>query len=240
MAKPFVWIALDDIQDESLGVIGMLDAVEGDFGFKVNLDFVLEGGLEHARSSLATKRKIFVDLKMWNGQRTMARVFTMCDDAGISVVNTYALAGGEGTTREEGWELKQAIAKYREKRPGSMMQIYAVTILSHYGEDYVNRFFGDDLVTVVELLTEESIDAGADGVIMSGSMAEKLAHLDVKKVLTGYRPDWYQDDRHSESFTPQNIAGLSDIEIVCGSPIMKSDDPVEALKRVLAELPDLG
>lgn len=239
MAKPFVWIALDDIQDESLGVIGMLDEVEGNFGYKVNLDFALEGGLEHARKILGTKRKVFVDLKMWNGQRTMARVFTMCDDAGISVVNSYALAGG-APSRERGWELRKAIETFRTNRPGSMMQIYGVTILSHYGEEFSSRFFGDDLGTIVDHLTEEANDAGVDGVIMSGSLAEKLAHITFKRVLTGYRPDWYQDDRHSESFKPNDLKGLSNIEIVCGSPIMKSEDPVEALKRVLAELPELN
>lgn len=241
MAKPFLWIALDGIGSHRLNLVRELDAVEGDFGFKINLDYVLTDGIENAFRSLRARKRVFVDLKMWNGSRTMASVFRMCADVGVAAVNAYAFAGG-GDSREAGYELKKAIDDFRSWRPVSPLQIYSVTILSHYGEQYALRMLGGSLEDWIADLTKESVNAGVDGVIMPGSFARDLAQYRVRKVLTGYRPDWFKDDRHSESFTSDDVKGLKNYEIVCGSPIMRNKDmnPVDALRRVLEELPDLG
>jgi len=239
MAKPFVWIALDGIETDKLDIIRALNAVEGNFGYKINLDFVLTHGIEDALRSLDARKRVFVDLKMWNGNRTMSSVFRMCADIGVSAVNAYAFAGG-GDSREAGYELKKAIDDFRSWRPFSPLQIYGVTILSHYGEEYTFRMHGGALVDMIASLTEESVRAGVNGVIMPGSFARDLVQYRIRKVLTGYRPNWYHDERHSESFEPDDIRGLSAVEIVCGSPIMNSKDPPAALQRVLDELPSIG
>jgi len=78
--KPFLFVALDDLdkkENQTLGIAGKFSGIEANFGFKVNLDYLLnpEKGL---RTTLAPiqqlGRPVFTDLKMWNGTRTMASV----------------------------------------------------------------------------------------------------------------------------------------------------------------------
>ena len=116
------------------------------------------------------------------------------------------------------------------------MRIYAVTLLSHYDEEYCRRHFGRTRTEETRLLAEEGVQAGADGVILSGDLCEEAAHLGTLRVLTGSRPEGADDDRHETPTRPEAIAGLMDVEAVCGGPIMGTEDPVEALASMLRSL----
>ena len=234
--QPFLWVALDGLSEDvnmTATIAAELEAVDGNFGFKVNLDYALEHGLGEVTNF--TKRPVFADLKIWNGSRTMAEIFVKCHDAGIAVTNAYAFAGGSDT-REAGQELRKAISEFRRKRPDSKLQIYAVTILTHYGAQYAQRMFGRSLADIVKMLAEESVHAGADGIIMPGTLLKHVRDIPLKKISPGYRPLWFGDARHSESYSASEIAEGDNVEIVCGSPIMQNRTPALALKLLLAEL----
>ena len=97
--KPFLFVALDGLagkEKETMEVAERLSDVEGPFGFKVNLDYLLKRGLEGLASSLREvlqlDRPVFTDLKMWNGTRTMRSAIEMLVDNGVDYLNVYALA----------------------------------------------------------------------------------------------------------------------------------------------------
>ena len=228
---PRLWVALDGLttkQSETIAKANQLHKeVEGDYGFKINLDFVLQSGIEEA-IALLPRRPIFVDLKMWNGARTMAQVFCDLNHAGVFATNAYAFAGDE---------LAKAIRVFREKTQGrSALRIYAVTILTHYNDVYTMRLWVKILRELVPELVSEGIKAGADGVIVPGTTLRVLGP-EVCKIMPGLRPAWYhRDDRHEQEYTPEDIVGRLDVEAVCGGPIMNNDDPVAALRRILREI----
>lgn len=230
MPKPYLWIALDGLaaaEERTIDLAHQLHReVEGNYGFKINLDYVLRRGIGHAVQDLP-ERPVFADYKMWNGSRTMAQALLDCHSVGVSATNMYALAEDE---------FAKAVKMYREKAgPTAHMRIYALTVLTHYDDRYAIRRFSDTMETIVERLANVGMRAGADAVIMP--RIERLGHLRFAKVHPGCRPgEFKKDGRHKYDYRPEEVAGLSDVEVVCGGPIMDNDDPPSALKAMLQAL----
>lgn len=245
MPKPFVWVALDGLtanDNEALSLARHLsESVEGDFGFKVNADWIMKVGFNANPLSLLPKRPIFVDLKLWLGARTMTEILCMVDDAGAAATNMHALAGHSNPTLRDPralGELTKTITNFRRLRPQSTLRLYAVTVLTHYGSVYCEREFGRRMPEEVLHLVHEARNAGVDGVIMPGT---QLATIDaagmgnILKVFPGTRWGSYADERHEQEIHPAAVRGRDDIELVCGSPITKSGkNPLKALLELFS------
>ncbi|HYF29168.1 MAG TPA: orotidine 5'-phosphate decarboxylase / HUMPS family protein [Candidatus Paceibacterota bacterium] len=234
---PFLWVGLDGLvrdRVETRAIAAELASVPGNFGFKVNLDYALAVGIGNLRRGPLKERPLFVDLKMLNGARTMTQILIALAHEGVTATNAYALAGGGESYG--GDELARSIAELRRQFSSTRMRVYGVTVLTHYGEAYSTAHFRAPLGKVVRMFAEECVTAGADGVIMPGTQLKEVEHLRILKVLPGIRPSWYRDTRHEQETAPEAVAGRSDIEVVCGSPIMKDRDPAAALTRILAAL----
>ena len=234
--EPFLFVALDDLdkkEKETLGIAEQLITVEGPFGFKVNLDYLLKGGLVGLRSSLGNVqqlgRKTFTDLKMWNGTRTMRSVIEVLVNSEVDYLNVYALAD----------DLLPSAVKIAE---GSKTKILAVTILTHYGEDYCKKWFQRSLQETVKLMAETAHDRGCHGIILPGTTLWVVRDLRFEKINPGLRFEWYpEDDRHKQKITASEAVKGGATGLVCGGPIMKSQEKVgissvEALKRVLDDM----
>lgn len=207
-------------------ILSDLADIGSEFGIKVNLDYMLRLGDHNALYSLrryAPVRQIFVDLKMWNGKRTMVDVAKMMVDKEVDFFNVYALADSE-------------IPPVVEVTRGTKTKVLAVTILTHYDDAYCRRHFQRTLGETVEHLGQTALDAGCDGIILPGTTLDAVAHLNTIKVVLGVRPKWYKDTRHSEEIEPSAAKEKGADIIVCGGPIIKAEDPVEAMKKILAEL----
>ncbi|MGB8527445.1 MAG: hypothetical protein WCD75_11515, partial [Rhodoplanes sp.] len=171
---------------------------------------------------------------MWHEASTMTRVFEECHHAGFAAVSAYALAGGR-TVEEEGAELKSAIASFKDVVGTTGLQIYAMTVPTHYADRYCRRHFGKSIHLQVRAMCLEASEAAADGVIMP-ALLHAVEDISLKKILPGMRPKWFQDTRHKHEYQPEVIAGMENVEGVCGRPIYTSDDKVGALKRILEAL----
>jgi len=127
---------------------------------------------------------------------------------------------------------------YETVRGETQLRIYAVTVLSHYTDEYCKRQFGISTIRgAVRKFAQEGVEAGVDGIILPGTTLSVVEDMDVLKILTGLRPDFYQDQEQEQQYRPEDVAGRNDIEVVCGSPIMESSlNPVDALNRVLSGL----
>ena len=88
--SPFLWVALDGLlqhEEETVDLAFTFDReVSGNYGFKVNLDYVLKRGLGQARTSLPD-RPAFVDLEMWHEASTMTRVIASSSVAALVPVS---------------------------------------------------------------------------------------------------------------------------------------------------------
>lgn len=227
--KPLLLIALDDLagkEEKTLKVAEQLSKVEGNFGFKVNLDYLLnpEKGL---KTLLAPIQQfgcpVFSDLKMWNGTRTMASVIENLIALGVDYLNVYALAD-------------ELLPKAIQITEGTKTKVLGLTVLTHFNEAYCQKHFRRSLPETVRHFAEVAVEAGCHGIILPGTALEAVVDLDTIKVVPGVRPTWYKDTRHEEEIEPRVAAEKGADILVCGSPVMKSENPVDALLRILAEI----
>jgi|GEM_PF-1520282 len=238
--SPFLWVALDGFSEdkqETEQLLRSLNEVEGNFGFKFNGDALYKYGADYFKR-LAPERKRFGDIKMWNGARTMARTFRVYHEADFDAVNVWALAGGRPDEDGKGAELKRAVTMFRKEVGETMLQIYGLTVLSHYTDRYCMDHFGRRMDVQVRLLIDEAVQGGCDRIILPGTQLKQVEDISIPKMVTGLRPDWYRDDNeHAQTLLPAEIAGRIDLETVCGKPLTEvvGEEP-ERLERLLSEL----
>lgn len=227
--KPFLFVALDGLakrERETLKIAEQFSNIEGNFGFKVNLDYLLNPVISLGKALQNVQqfgRPVFADLKMWNGTRTMTSVIVNLVNMEVEYLNVYALAD-------------DLLPKAIQIVKGSETKVLGLTVLTHYTEDYCQKHFRRSLGETVRHFAEVAIKAGCHGIILPGTALEIVQNLETIKVVPGVRPEWYEDTRHKQIVTPRKaILDGADI-IVVGSPITKTENPPESLEKILAEI----
>lgn len=226
MQKPFLFVALDCLTEgQAFKAMSELSRVEGDFGFKLNLDYFLEYGLDSAILGhiQSVEKPLFVDLKMWNGTSTMKSILRKIVKMEVEYTNVYALAD----------DLLPEAIKIAE---GSKTKVLGLTVLSHYTDGYCRKHFSRSLIQTVDHFAEVALRVGCHGIILPGISLDSLYKLKTIKVVPGVRPKWYKDSRHAQEIEPRVAIEKGATHLVCGSPIMKSADRMAALRRVLNEM----
>jgi len=224
--NPKIFIAYDDLikeEEKHLEMMGVLCKTFGNqVGVKVNLDYVLQKGFGTIPRLPLSESSLFVDLKIWNGSRTMGDVFNELYKFGVDYSNVYSLADTE---------IKKALEKDHP-------QILGLTVLSHYTDAYCQKFFGKNLNETTKLLAQTAVENGCSGIILPGTTLEAVAEIDssIIRVVPGIRPSWYEDKRHPQEIEPRMAIEKGATILVIGSPIMKSPDPIVATQRILDEI----
>jgi len=229
MQKPFLFVALDDLsqkEEETLKTAEQLSGIKGNFGFKVNLDYLLnpKKSLKTAVKSIQQfGRPVFTDLKMWNGTRTMASVIENLVALEVDFLNVYALADN-------------LLPKAIQITEGSNTKVLVLTVLTHFDETYCQRWFRRSLQETVRFSAEVALERGGHGIILPGTALDIVQDLKTTKAVPGVRPKWFKDTRHKEEIEPRMAVEKNADILVCGSPITKAADKIEALKRILEEM----
>jgi orotidine-5'-phosphate decarboxylase len=222
--EPLLFVALDNLTkdpQDTLKTANWLDKeVEGNFGFKVNLDYLLRRGVVSAMNGFGS-RPFFADTKTWNGKRTMADVAKMMVDAGVDYFNVWTMADDQ---------LEGAI----KATEGSNTKVLGLTVLTHYTEAYCQKWFRRSLDEIVRFMTEQAKGFGCHGVVLPGTCLPAVSDIDIIKVVPGIRMDGFADDRHKQEVTPGFAVNNGAKIIVCGSPIMKVVEKANALRHVLS------
>lgn len=227
--KPSLFIALDDLVDAEEKTLLTARRLWHDYpnkiGFKINLDYILILGVREAiyRVRGAINCPIFADLKMLNGKQTMIKVVEELVKLKVDYLSIYAQADG-------------VLRSVTRITAGSDTKVFGVTVLTHYDEEYCQRHFRRSLKSLVRHFALIAINGGCHGLILPGTALEAVSDLNIIKVVPGIRPDWYADSRHKEAVTPRFAVEKGADILVCGSPVMKSEDPVRALGEVLGEM----
>jgi orotidine 5'-phosphate decarboxylase subfamily 1 len=207
----------------------MVNDVEGDFGFKINLDLIVLNGGVGTVYNFREKfgRQIFPDLKMWNGGRTMSALAVGLAEAGASLTNIYAQSGVKF--------MRRVVNAVRES--GHNMDIFGLGVLTHYTDADCLRLYGRNLSDSVRYFAEETAVAELNGYIQPGTCLNRTNGMIFKRLVPAVRPAWYDDPKandQEQDVTPEEaFSGGANI-IICGSPIFKSPDPQEALAKILA------
>jgi len=222
-------VALDGLADrehETLCLAEQLAESPSEFGFKGNIDYFLEKGWEAGLKRLqriCSSRNLFVDLKLLNGSRTIRSVIERLIDRCVSYVSVAALADEE---------LQEALAVAN----GTSTKVLALTVMTHFDESYCKRHFRRSLRETVQHFSETARDRGCDGIIVPGTMLSEVKDLPLLKVVSGIRPKWFKDYRHSQEIEPRVAVEQGADILVCGSPIVKTERPRESLEKILSEM----
>lgn len=258
--QPFLYVALDfDTHEEIYQVAKELaDCEYMNFGFKVNLDSVLdlskdaETPYQFISTMKSFGRPIFVDLKMWNGVRTMTNIIKQCVELDVDIVNVYCHIGGLDIG---GYEMNKLVSLVK----GTHTKLFGVTVLTHYSNYYRNTLYGapfvcsmgnseqdkkiggEDLTGIIPNLVGMAGIWELDGVILPAPDLHTVTNHDISKMCPGIRPDWVPvDQRNSNNqtkiMTPWEAVEAGADYLVVGTPIIKADNRIEALNKVLDEM----
>jgi len=233
MSDPFLFVGLDyEEPDEVADFAEELAQVDRDnFGLKLNLDFivnsVLLGNIQPFERILSLKKPIFVDLKMWNGKRTMSSIVEKLVKRGVDYVNVYAQAD------------EDFLRRVVETTEGTDTKILGLTVLTHYDDRYCQKIYGCSMREAVRRFADIAYSAGCHGIILPGTMLDEVQHLQMAKLVPAVRPDWY--GKTGVNYQKQEVSVREAIEgganlLVCSSPIRKSKNRREALIRTLDEM----
>lgn len=236
---PTVFVALDQGApgDDLALATRLAAAVPGPgFGFKVNLDTALHlepgapGLYERLAAFAALERPVFLDLKMWNGGRTMESVaagLARHPELRVRLVDAYPHAGIDFLRR-----VAEALA-------GSQTQLLGLTVLTHYSEEDARALYGRGLEDAVRLLAGRAAEAGCHGVVCPAHFAGLARDLGLAPLCPGIRPAWFADkgaNAQTQVATPTQAVANGAAYLVVGSPITREPDPATALARVLEEV----
>jgi len=226
MTNPLLFVGLDyHAPEEVADFAEELNSVNRNgFGLKLNLDFVVNSALSGETHPLQRVLKLarpkFVDLKMWNGKRTMASAALSAAKANIDYVNIHAHAG------------KDFLRGVVDSVKGSNTKVLGLTVLTHYDDEHCQRVYGCSMREAVKRFADIVYEGGCHGVIVPGNCLDLVADLPIEKLAPAVRPDWYgktgENYQNQETSVREAIEGGANL-LACSSPIRKSPDRREAL-----------
>ncbi|HEY5107951.1 MAG TPA: orotidine-5'-phosphate decarboxylase [Caulobacteraceae bacterium] len=196
--------------------------------YKIGLQLLASGGMDLARAMTSPARRLFLDWKL--------------HDIGATVERATAAIAGSGacdflTVHAEPQVLGAAV---RGRGGETSVKILGVTVLTSLSARDVEEIGYDlGLEALVERRIRQSLDAGADGVIVSpreAAMARRIGGADFLVVVPGVRPAWAPLDDQARAATPAEALGAGASHIVCGRPITAAPDPRAAALAMVGEM----
>lgn len=230
---PKLFVALDDSQlHEVLIRASKIADVEGDFGFKVNLDAMFADEAVDALACVqAFGKPVFADLKMYNGARTMTEMVKVVASAGAVMTNIFA------------GNAAKLLEKTAEAAEETGIFLFGIGPLTHMTPEDCHGVYGCSFEEATIRLGERAAQAGMSGYICPGTMNAEASELGLSILNPAVRPTWFEDKKanyQEQTVTPTEAFATGASIVVCGSPIFKSPDPAEALARILQEINEVA
>lgn len=225
---PGLIVALDvaDLADAERWVERLAPRVER---FKVGLELFSRGGPSAVARLADRGAELFLDLKLHDIPRTVARsVEAVAALPGVRMLTVHAQGG------------HVMLGAAAEAAPPGL-EILAVTVLTSL--DAADLSMGPhpvDPAAAVMALAQRAVDAGVHGLVASGEEAARLRAAlgaSVTLVVPGIRPAGAEIGDQKRVVTPRQAAEAGADWLVVGRPVLEAQDPEGALDRILAELP---
>ncbi len=241
---PFAFLAHDGISaidNMAWDTIRRLLPV-GNFGIKINIDALVDprgSTWNTITRALEYNRPLFIDLKMWNGGRTILRTLKAYAEAGAEYVTVHALADDQLSETLDALNLMSS----------SHLKVLATTILTHYTEEYCQEHFRRTRREAVRHFAEVAHRRGCHGIVLPGIYLDDVRDLQEKGLLLavpGIRLTRGGESSHNGpkindpevELLPEEAATKGADIIVCGSPIVGKNvaDPLVAMRELLTRL----
>lgn len=215
-----------DTREEALRII---EASEGCDWYKIGSQLFTRCGPDIVREVLGMGRKVFLDLKFHDIPNTVAHGASAAAALDVGLFTLHASGG------------HNMIKAAREAVEGTDTRILAVTILTSFTDTQLREEVGlqETAAQAVPRLAKMAVDAGAHGIVCSPQeikLVREAVGPEPLVVTPGIRPAWSSKDDQARIMTPSDAAKAGASMIVVGRPILKHENPAEAVRLIKQEL----
>jgi orotidine-5'-phosphate decarboxylase len=205
--------------------------------FKVGSQLFTAAGPDFVRELTGAGARVFLDLKFHDIPNTVAAAARGAVRLGVSLFNVHA-AGGSEMLRRAAEATNEEAAHTGVAKPN----IIAVTVLTSMDAHALVET-GVEVETVeshVKHLAKLADTCGLDGVVASPHeivpVREAVARAGFLVVTPGVRPATTEHDDQKRVMTPAEAVRAGADFIVVGRAILKSPDPVRAVREIVEEM----
>ncbi len=227
-------IALDVPEASAIGPLLAALPPAIDF-YKVGLELYTASGLEAVRPLTESGRRVFLDLKLHDIPRTVARAVTAASRHGITLLTVHA-GGGRAM-------LEAAAAAARDAGPDRPRLIAVTTLTSLDQDDLTALGIVRPIAEHTRALGRLALDCGIDGLVCSPLEVAALraaAGPDALLVTPGIRPAGAAAEDQKRIATPRMAVEAGASHLVVGRPVLEAYDPAGAARMILAEMAAAG
>lgn len=213
----------------------LINALGKTVGFyKVGWQLFLGEGWPFVKSLLQRGKKVFLDLKINDiGQTVQAALANVPNDfAGkLELLTIHGSAQTVAAAKK---------GRGHNAKPYLLMLTVLSSMDSRDLEDFCFPANGTDTATIVKLRAKRALDAGCEGLIVSGASVSALRQefqgREFLIVTPGIRPRDAERDDHKRTLTPYEAIAQGSDYLVVGRPITRADDPVEAALSIISDI----
>src|ERR1700738_1231962 len=193
--------------------------------YKIGYQLAYAGGLPLVRQLADQGKKVFVDLKLHDIGKTVARG-----------VESVARLGATFPTVHASPQTMKAAVEAR----GSSLKILAVTVLTSYDDgDLHAAGYRLSVSDLVEARAQQAQVLGVDGLVCSPEEAASLHKIvghQMVLVTPGIRPAGTATGDQKRIMTPARAIAAGADYLVVGRPVMEAADPASAADAIVAEI----
>ncbi len=215
-----------DTREEALAAV---DIAEGCSWFKIGAQLFTHCGPAIVHAVRDRGKNVFLDLKYHDIPNTVAGASRAAAALGAKLFTLHASGG------------RAMIAAAREAVEATQTRILAVTVLTSLTDGMLQQEIGlpETAAQAVPRLARMAVDAGAHGIVCSPreiALVREAVGQGPLIVTPGIRPRWASKDDQARVMTPREAMEAGADMIVVVRPILKHENPPEAVRLIQEEL----
>ena len=204
-------------------------------GVKLGAAFVMRNGLASVGTIAGLGVPVWLDLKLLEIPREVARAVRAASESGAVLVTVHALGGARMMRAAMAAALGAAEAGGRQR-----LRIVAVPLLTDSEDEDVGALgmkgpVGDQVGRLADLAQASGVDGAW---VSTDDLVALRARYgpDFMLVVSGIRPVWSKSDDRRHIITPGDALRRGADYLVVGRPITQADDPRDAAARIAEEM----
>lgn len=194
--------------------------------YKIGYQLVFAGGLDFAKSLIAAKKKVFLDMKLLDIDNTIAKGVENVAKMGVSMLTLHAYP--------------KAMRAAVEAAKGSNLCLLGVTVLTSMDEDDLKEAgYSDTPEALVLKRAQQAHAANMGGIVASAAEAaaiRKTIGAEMAVVTPGIRPAGAEKGDQKRVMTPSDALQAGASHLVVARPIIAADERRAATLAILDEM----
>lgn len=240
MSKEKIIVALDVPTAEEAR--RNIEALREEVGaFKIGLQLFTAAGTSFVREAVESGIKIFLDLKFHDIPNTVAKASVEVVRLGVWIFNIHIIGGSEMMRRTV-----DAVREVSTQENLTKPNLIGVTVLTSSSTETLREVgINSSAESQVLKLAHLASNCGLDGVVASPQEVEmirrEIENKDFLIVTPGVRPqsknqNFSTSDDQKRIMTPGAAIRAGADYLVIGRPILQAENPVSAVREILAEI----